>query len=182
MHPDDAARFGLGEGDWARVESRHGAIVAKVAIHPTMRAGHLRIPHGWWFPEIEPDPGLSGAFLCNDGVLIADDPEYLDAEQGAPHFKGFPGRITKLDRTPDLRDRGPAAVIDRWLAELRHRRAEAHARTMVRVVNRTFKRQPGRVDRIAHRLVTKAAGPRQNEAAGAPASGGDGRRRTCSSR
>lgn len=107
VHPDDAVRFGLAEGDWARIESAHGAIVAKVAIHATMRAGHVRVPHGWWFPEIEPDQNLSGAFLCNDGMLIADDPAFLDAEQGVPHFKGFPGRITKLDEVPGL----PAAVL-----------------------------------------------------------------------
>ncbi len=107
LHPDDATAIGVVDGDWARIESAHGAIVAKVEIRATMRSGHVRVPHGWWFPEIEPDEGLSGAFLCNDGMLIADDPEYLDAEQGVPHFKGFPGRVTRLDRPPDL----PAAVV-----------------------------------------------------------------------
>ena len=89
------------------VGALHGAVVAKVEIHAGMKLGHLRVPHGWWFPEIEPNPSLSGAFACNDGVLVDDTDAWLDAEQGVPHFKGFPGRITKLDAPPDL----PAAVL-----------------------------------------------------------------------
>lgn len=108
VHPDDAARLGLVEGQWARVESRHGAVVAKVAVRDSQLAGHLRVPHGWWFPEMDQDEQLSGAFLCNDGMLVADDPEWVDAEQGTPHFKGFPGRIVGLDSPPDL----PAAVLE----------------------------------------------------------------------
>lgn len=102
LHAQDAARIGVVDGDWARITSAHGAIVAEVEIRPQMKAGHVRVPHGWWFPEIPPDSGLSGAFVCNDGMLIADDPEYLDAEQGVPHFKGFPGRVTRLEAVPDL--------------------------------------------------------------------------------
>jgi anaerobic selenocysteine-containing dehydrogenase len=102
LHPDDAARAGVVDGDWVRIESAHGAVVAMVEVHETMKRGHVRVPHGWWFPEIAPGDGLSGAFLCNDGMLVADDPEFLDAEQGVPHFKGFPGRVTKLAEAPDL--------------------------------------------------------------------------------
>jgi anaerobic selenocysteine-containing dehydrogenase len=107
VHPDDAAEHGLDDGDWARIESAHGGIVAKVSVQPSMKRGHLRVPHGWWFPEVEPDESLSGAFLCNDGMLAADDDAHLDLEQGVPHFKGFPGRITKLDSPPRL----PEAVL-----------------------------------------------------------------------
>jgi anaerobic selenocysteine-containing dehydrogenase len=108
LHPTDAAEAGVADGDWVRVESAHGAVVARVEVHDTMREGHVRVPHGWWFPELTPDPALSGAFLCNDGMLVADDAEHLDAEQGTPHFKGFPGRVVRLDHVPDL----PAAVLD----------------------------------------------------------------------
>jgi anaerobic selenocysteine-containing dehydrogenase len=102
LHPEDAERIGVVDGDWAKIESAHGAIVAEVEIRSQMKAGHVRVPHGWWFPEIAPEAGLSGAFVCNDGMLIADGPEYLDAEQGVPHFKGFPGRVTRLEAAPDL--------------------------------------------------------------------------------
>jgi hypothetical protein len=43
---------------------------------------------------------LSGAFISGDAVLCPDDPEFLDHEQGTPHFKGFPGSIIKLAEPP----------------------------------------------------------------------------------
>jgi hypothetical protein len=42
--------------------------------------------------------------------------------------------------------------------ELAQRRAEQRARLMVRVANRTFKKQPNRGDRLARRLLDKAVG------------------------
>jgi anaerobic selenocysteine-containing dehydrogenase len=102
LHPRDAADAGIAEGDWVRVESGHGAVVAQAELHDTMLEGHVRVPHGWWFPELAASEGLSGAFLCNDGMLVGDDAELLDAEQGVPHFKGFPGRVVRLDRPPAL--------------------------------------------------------------------------------
>ena len=104
LHPTDAEAEGLADGDWVRVESAHGSIVAKVSVQTSMRPGHLRVPHGWWFPELARDAQLSGAFLCNDGMLVDDGPGHLDAEQGTPHFKGFAGRIVRLDAVPDLPD------------------------------------------------------------------------------
>lgn len=98
VHPDDAAALGVAQGDWARIETRHGAVVAQVAVRDSMLPGHLRVPHGWWFPEMS--EGLSGAFLCNDGVLVPDDDAWRDLEQGVPHMKGFPGRLVRLDAPP----------------------------------------------------------------------------------
>ena len=43
-------------------------------------------------------------------------------------------------------------------SELEQRMAEQKARAMVRVANRSLKRQPGRLDRLAGKLVEKAAG------------------------
>jgi len=43
---------------------------------------------------------LAGAFISSDAVLCPDEPEFLDYEQGIPHFKGFPGRVVKLDEPP----------------------------------------------------------------------------------
>jgi anaerobic selenocysteine-containing dehydrogenase len=107
VHPDDASRHGVADGDWVRVESQHGSVVARVAVQDSQKVGHLRVPHGWWFPEMPRDQSLSGAFLCNDGLLVDDSEPLLDAEQGVPHFNGFPGRITKLEAPPDL----PEAVL-----------------------------------------------------------------------
>ena len=59
------------------------------------------MPHGWWYPETVGRAQLAGAFLSSDAVLCSDEDEFLDAEQGIPHFKGFPARIVKAAR-PEL--------------------------------------------------------------------------------
>ena len=61
-----------------------------------MREGHVRVPHGWWYPETRGEEKLAGAFISSDAVLCSDDDQFLDLEQGVPHFKGFPGRIFKV--------------------------------------------------------------------------------------
>jgi len=74
----------------------------------TMKAGHLRVPHGWWYPEPRGEADLAGAFISSDAVLCDDVDAWLDHEhgvphlQGVPHFKGFPGRLVRLDEPPAL--------------------------------------------------------------------------------
>ena len=100
VHPDDAAREGLVEGDWAAVSTPHGTLSAIVELRADMRTGHLRVPHGWWFPELIDELPGGGSDEHNDGMLVNDTEEHLDREQGVPHFKGFAGRIDRLDGPP----------------------------------------------------------------------------------
>ncbi|MEX1105570.1 MAG: molybdopterin dinucleotide binding domain-containing protein [Ilumatobacteraceae bacterium] len=97
IHPDDAAREGIGEGDWVRLETSTGDVTAKAAVMASMRIGHLRVPHGWWYPELRGTATLAGAFISSDAVLCPDSDEFLDIEQGTPHFKGYPGRLVPCD-------------------------------------------------------------------------------------
>lgn len=101
IHPDDADTYQLDNGDWAEVTSKNGSVSAVIEIRKDMMSGHLRIPRGWWFPELTDVIDGAGAHQHNDAVLIADDDEYLDYEQGVPQLKGFPGAIRKLPSAPD---------------------------------------------------------------------------------
>lgn len=98
--PQDAGPLGLASGDWARVSAPHGSVCLQVALREDMPPGHLRVPHGWWLPELLPAHAAGAADQHNDGMLIDDAPEHLDAEQGVPHFKGFAGRIERLQGPP----------------------------------------------------------------------------------
>ena len=100
LHPEDAAREEIQDGDWARLETRYGQVTAQVSVQDSMKQGHVRVPHGWWYPELRGKEALSGAFLSSDAVLCSDEPEFLDYEQGVPHFKGFPGRVIRT-KAPD---------------------------------------------------------------------------------
>ncbi|MEM7019376.1 MAG: molybdopterin dinucleotide binding domain-containing protein, partial [Pseudomonadota bacterium] len=101
MHPTDAERQEITDQDWVKLETETGKVIAKVSIQASMKEGHIRVPHGWWYPEMRGQAELAGAFISSDAVLCPDDPEFLDHEQGIPHFKGFPGRIVKLDGPPE---------------------------------------------------------------------------------
>jgi len=37
-------------------------------------------------------------------VLCCDDDEFLDHEQGIPHFKGYPGRLLKTEMPVAFKD------------------------------------------------------------------------------
>lgn len=47
VHPDDAARLGLDDGDAVRVRSRVGTLVAPVEITDSVRSGVVSLPYGW---------------------------------------------------------------------------------------------------------------------------------------
>ena len=100
MHPKDAARQSIVDNDWVKLQTQTGEVTAKVLVQDSMKEGHIRVPHGWWYPELRGSAKLAGSFISSDAVLCPDDPEFLDYEQGIPHFKGFPGRIVKLAEPP----------------------------------------------------------------------------------
>src|SRR5262249_58530090 len=47
MHPDDAARLRVGDGDTVTVRSRVGAIAVAVRLTDEVMPGVLCLPHGW---------------------------------------------------------------------------------------------------------------------------------------
>ncbi|MEM6703568.1 MAG: molybdopterin dinucleotide binding domain-containing protein [Acidobacteriota bacterium] len=98
IHPVDAERESLDDGEWVRLETAYGDVTAQLAVQKSMKPGHLRVPHGWWYPELRGKVELGGAFLSSDAVLCADDDEFLDHEQGIPHFKGYPGRLVRTEK------------------------------------------------------------------------------------
>jgi len=47
VHPTDAARLGLADGQMARISSLHGAVQARVQLSDEMMPGVVSLPHGW---------------------------------------------------------------------------------------------------------------------------------------
>ncbi len=95
LHPEDAQSEQLTDDDWVRLETPSGHVVAQISVQESMQQGQIRVPHGWWYPESRGSETLAGAFISSDAVLCSDDDEFLDYEQGVPHFKGFGGRLVK---------------------------------------------------------------------------------------
>ncbi len=100
VSPGTAEQFQVEEDEWVEVENELGKISIKVAIKDAMPDGLIRIPHGWWKPEMKQGTGhLSGALKYADAQLCRDDEDYLDREQGIPHLKGVPCRINRVKQS-----------------------------------------------------------------------------------
>ncbi|MEQ9141178.1 molybdopterin-containing oxidoreductase family protein [Algiphilus sp.] len=106
-----ARDWGVVHDEWVDVANELASIRMQIEINPSMPDDLLRIPHGWWKPEMERGAGkLSGAILHADAQLCRDDPDYFDQEQGIPHLKGIPCRINKLT-TKHAEAKGTADAI-----------------------------------------------------------------------
>ena len=94
----DSEALGLAEGDWARVTTSTGDMVARAFVRSGMPKGLVRVPHGWWKPESKTGlEELSGMWSFSDAQITPDeDPELIDWEQGIPHMKGVPCSLVKL--------------------------------------------------------------------------------------
>ncbi|MEO1435043.1 MAG: molybdopterin-dependent oxidoreductase [Bacteroidota bacterium] len=93
----DAKTYEVAQGEWVEIESIQGKVRMMVAIRDDMPQGLIRIPHGWWKPETQQGKEtLSSAWDLSDAQLCPDHSDYLDREQGIPHFKGIPCKINKL--------------------------------------------------------------------------------------
>jgi anaerobic selenocysteine-containing dehydrogenase len=91
MHPEDAERAGLAEGDRARIVSAAGAVETAVIVTDEMSVGTVALPHGW---------GHKGGWrLANSSVgvnvnlLASSNPESLERLAGMAHLNGIPVRV-----------------------------------------------------------------------------------------
>ncbi len=100
VHPQDAGRFGLVEGGWAVVESRRGAVQARVQITARIRPGTVFLPMHW---------GASQQQACEANRLMH---ELACDHSGQPELKATAVRIVPVapDGGPGLRVVASAAL------------------------------------------------------------------------
>jgi anaerobic selenocysteine-containing dehydrogenase len=97
VHPTDAARHGLIDGELARVAARVGDVVLPVEITEEISPGVVSIPHGWGHDA--PDVRLRVASR-NAGInsnLLSDD-QHVDPLSGTAVFNGIPVTVTHVGR------------------------------------------------------------------------------------
>jgi anaerobic selenocysteine-containing dehydrogenase len=95
VHPDDATRLGLANGDAACVRSRRGEVAVTVEVTDAIMPGVVSIPHGWGH-------GMDGADLSvaakrpgvNSNVLA--DGDLFDPLSGNAVLNGIPVRVDPL--------------------------------------------------------------------------------------
>ena len=95
IHPDDAARHDLGDGDEARVSSRTGAIVAQVEVTDAVMPGVVSLPHGWGHAVAGTAQAVASAQPGTNSNVLADE-LLLDAVSGNAVLNGIPVELAPV--------------------------------------------------------------------------------------
>ncbi|MEU0134460.1 molybdopterin-dependent oxidoreductase [Streptomyces sp. NPDC006296] len=93
IHPDDAARAGIAEGDTARITAAGGVIEAPAELTDAVRTGVVSLPHGWGHSR----PGVRMAVAGEDpGVNVNQllDGTLLDPLSGTAVLNAIPVTVT----------------------------------------------------------------------------------------
>jgi anaerobic selenocysteine-containing dehydrogenase len=95
VHPDDAARYAVRDGEMAILESRVHRGQVRVAVTDDMRPGVVSLPHGWGHTESAPWQSVAGN---NPGVSVNDwvDDAIVEPIIGQSILNGVPVRLAPL--------------------------------------------------------------------------------------
>jgi anaerobic selenocysteine-containing dehydrogenase len=95
VHPDDARRAGVGDGDLAALDSRVHSGTLRVHVSDEMRPGVVSLPHGWGHAKSAPWQQVAGK---HPGVSANDwtDDQKVEAIVGQSILNGVPVRLRAL--------------------------------------------------------------------------------------
>lgn len=97
VHPDTAAKYGIAEGDWVKIETRFGSCEMKAKFEPMQDPLVVHGDHCYYFPE-RPEPE-HGCFESNINNLMDVQGPY-DPICGSVAFRGMLCRISRADKAP----------------------------------------------------------------------------------
>ncbi|MEA2494300.1 MAG: hypothetical protein QOJ29_2211 [Thermoleophilaceae bacterium] len=89
VHPDDAARLGLVDGEPARVSSRAGTIEVPVEVTDAVMPGVVSIPHGWGHDHHGTRMSVAAAHAGTNSNVLADE-LLIDPLSGNAVLNGIP--------------------------------------------------------------------------------------------
>lgn len=89
VHPDDAARVGLTDGDRAVVTSAVGRLEAPVEVTDAVMPGVVSLPHGWGH-DLEGARLTVAAERPGVNVNLLGGTDHVDPLSGNPHLNGIP--------------------------------------------------------------------------------------------
>lgn len=75
IHPDDAEKYGIEDGEWMIIENYRGSCKQRAEITPRIKKGVVSCDHGWWFPERDQHDGTYfGTFESNPNNMLSYKP------------------------------------------------------------------------------------------------------------
>lgn len=91
IHPDDAARAGVADGDTARIVTRRGSAEVVVEVTDVMHPGHVSLPNGMGLDEDA--TGRTGT--APNELTASEDRDWL---AGTPWHKHVPARLERIEQ------------------------------------------------------------------------------------
>jgi anaerobic selenocysteine-containing dehydrogenase len=95
VHPEEAARLGLADGEPAEVTSRTGKITIPVEVTAAIAPGVVSIPHGWGHDLPGTGQQVAAAHAGANSNLLADE-ELFDPLSGNAVLNGIPVEVRPL--------------------------------------------------------------------------------------
>jgi hypothetical protein len=88
VHPQDAARYGLIDGEAAELRTRTGVVTAEVEVTDAVMPGVVSLPHGWGH-DGETRMSVAAAHAGTNSNVLADE-LLIDAVSGNAVLNGIP--------------------------------------------------------------------------------------------
>jgi anaerobic selenocysteine-containing dehydrogenase len=95
VHPEDAARYGLSDGEPAQLRSRTGTIEAEVEITDEVMLGVVSLPHGWGHDAAGARMSVAAANAGSNSNVLSDD-LLIDAVSGNAVLNGIPVTLSAV--------------------------------------------------------------------------------------
>jgi anaerobic selenocysteine-containing dehydrogenase len=108
VHPDDAERLALADGEHAIVRSSSGAIDVPVEVTDEIMPGVVSIPHGWGHDANGVRMSVASAHAGVNSNFLADE-SMVEPLSGNAVLNGIPVEVSKLD---GLEHGAPAVAAD----------------------------------------------------------------------
>jgi anaerobic selenocysteine-containing dehydrogenase len=95
VHPDDAERYGLTDGETAEVRSRTGAVNAPVEVTDEVMPGVVSLPHGWGHDADGTAMSVAADHPGTNSNVLADE-RLIDAVSGNAVLNGIPVELAPV--------------------------------------------------------------------------------------
>jgi anaerobic selenocysteine-containing dehydrogenase len=95
VHPDDARRLELLDGEPAELRSRTGAVVAEVEVTDAIMPGVVSLPHGWGHDVPGTRQQVASEHAGTNSNLVADE-LLVDAVSGNAVLNGIPVELAPV--------------------------------------------------------------------------------------
>jgi anaerobic selenocysteine-containing dehydrogenase len=109
VHPDDAARLGVQDGDRAQIRSGTGTVVAPVEVTDGIMPGVVSIPHGWGHDVAGVQLSVASTIGAGVNSNLLADPTLFDALSGNAVLNGIPVTVEPANGHTPV-DAGPSSA------------------------------------------------------------------------